>query len=111
MWVTAWECGSPVTNYPRAAAPPYEAFLNAVSKPNKLYSKNPRIRTSTFKNQQQRVFSVILPESVGNGCLDKFLLISTYPLHSMFIYLLYQLRTKHGKLYVLIHGFLLYVIL
>ena len=47
------------------AAPPYEAFFNAVSKPNKLYSKNARIRTSTFKNQQQRVFVGNLTESLN----------------------------------------------
>ena len=30
-------------------------------------------------------FSFIIPELVENGCLDKFLLISTYPLHSMHV--------------------------
>ena len=44
------------------------------------------------------VFSVILPEPVENGFLDKLLFISSYPLYGMFIYLLYQLRTKKARL-------------
>ena len=74
-----------------------------------MHSENPQIRTSTFKNQQpkiwgfeemkivsQRVFfvCVFLPEPIENGCLDKFLLISTYSVHSMFIYLLYLVKNQ-----------------
>ena len=60
------------------------------------------------ENSLSQFFSVILSGPVQNECFDKFPLISTYPLHSMFIYLPYPLRTKtglHGKLLALIHGF------
>ena len=56
--------------------------------------------------------SFILPEPVENGCFDQFPLMSTNPVHSIFIYSLYQLRNKpgwHRKLQALIRGFLLYL--
>ena len=82
------------------------------------YSQNPRIRTSASKNLQPKIwgfqvrkysrkqfFSVILPEPLENDCFDTFPLIFTFPFHSMFIYLLFQLRTRPGNCRFLFAGF------